>query len=262
MQKLLCFDTTSSTTSVAIVVDGQSVFSKKAMVNYQAEDLLGLIDLVMKEAQHGLGDIDSVVVGAGPGSFTGIRTGIATARGLGASRNIKQLGIALPLAFAIEHSKPGSFVAPFIKANATECFVAVYYKTNENEIIDIVNIADDTSMAPISPLVEVAPIFVVPQSDVEQEVQKAVDHFVSKHQLVESGSSICRLDIAKEKERGHSAAVLGSAIFEIYQQTGNLQGPKSKIVKALDRFSLNKANPLYVKGVNAPTLAERQAGVS
>ncbi len=41
--------------------------------------------------------------------------------------------------------------------------------------------------------------------------------------------------------------------------SGELDCSDDSNCKALDRFSLNKANPLYVKGVNAPTLAERQA---
>ncbi len=60
----------------------------------QAEFLIPMIDQCATESNLGLKDLDCIAVTRGPGSFTGVRIGLATARSLGLALNIPVLGIS------------------------------------------------------------------------------------------------------------------------------------------------------------------------
>lgn len=66
----------------------------------QAEDLLDDIKTVMNDAGAGFADLRAVVALTGPGSFTGLRVGLAAAHGIAFSQNIPLYGITAPQAFA------------------------------------------------------------------------------------------------------------------------------------------------------------------
>ena len=89
------------------------------------------------EAGHGLltaagatvGEIDAVVVGVGPGGFTGLRIGLATALGLGQALRVPVTGASSleALALGIAEAAPdGAVVAPVLDARRRELFAAAY----------------------------------------------------------------------------------------------------------------------------------------
>jgi tRNA threonylcarbamoyladenosine biosynthesis protein TsaB len=80
--KILGIETSTLNASVA-VCDGDIVVAKgDSAVNTHSEQLLILVDEALSEASVALRDLDGIAVGAGPGSFTGLRIGMATAKGL------------------------------------------------------------------------------------------------------------------------------------------------------------------------------------
>lgn len=80
-----------------------------------AEQLLPAIDTILATARVAPGDLDSVAVSNGPGSFTGIRIGIATALGLSAALKIPCIGLSCLEAVARTRSlgNPMTVVIPF-----------------------------------------------------------------------------------------------------------------------------------------------------
>lgn len=81
--KLLAIDSSAKTASVA-VTDGKTLTSE-CFVNAgltHSRTLMPMIDNALKQADMNFDDIDAVCVNAGPGSFTGIRIGVAAAKGL------------------------------------------------------------------------------------------------------------------------------------------------------------------------------------
>jgi tRNA threonylcarbamoyladenosine biosynthesis protein TsaB len=80
--KLLALDTSTLTAGVAASDGGKLLAEGRRRVTTHSEALLALIDEVMKSAGLAAQDLDGVVCGAGPGSFTGLRIGMATAKGL------------------------------------------------------------------------------------------------------------------------------------------------------------------------------------
>ncbi|PCJ22160.1 MAG: tRNA (adenosine(37)-N6)-threonylcarbamoyltransferase complex dimerization subunit type 1 TsaB [Rickettsiales bacterium] len=99
MNKILAFDVSNNSCSVAISLDQEILaFEQELEPSMQAERLMVLIESVLKKARLQYQDIDYLAVTTGPGSFTGIRIGIAAARGIifasnGIASNIKGIGI-------------------------------------------------------------------------------------------------------------------------------------------------------------------------
>lgn len=81
--------------SIALVANGKAAFAREGTAGVsKAEDLLPKIDILLKEASVGFGDIGLIAVSAGPGSFTGLRIGISTAMGLSDATGIEAVGIS------------------------------------------------------------------------------------------------------------------------------------------------------------------------
>lgn len=81
--KLLAIDTALEACSVAVVGDRrQPVTASEIVGRGHAERLFGMIDRAMREAGTDFADLARIAVTVGPGSFTGLRVGIAAARGI------------------------------------------------------------------------------------------------------------------------------------------------------------------------------------
>jgi tRNA threonylcarbamoyladenosine biosynthesis protein TsaB len=81
--RLLALDTATFVASVAVWKDGAIVAAGDAHADTHSEKLLPLVDALLRQAGLAPADLDGVACGAGPGSFTGLRIGLATAKGLG-----------------------------------------------------------------------------------------------------------------------------------------------------------------------------------
>jgi len=96
VRTIFAFDAATSVATCALVRDGELLGERRT----QARALLADADALFRE--HGLEprDIDGVVVGTGPGSFTSIRMALAVARGLGLALDLPAAGVSTLLAFA------------------------------------------------------------------------------------------------------------------------------------------------------------------
>lgn len=90
---ILGFDTAGSACSVALL-RGDAVAASRfeAMARGHAEALMPMIQEVLGEASVMFEDLDALAVTVGPGSFTGLRVGLATARGLSLARSLPLVG--------------------------------------------------------------------------------------------------------------------------------------------------------------------------
>ena len=108
--RLLAIDTALEACSAAVLDTaggGIIAHESNAMTRGHAEALMPLIQRVMHAARFDFSDLDRIAVTVGPGSFTGLRVGIAAARGLGLAAGKPVVGLSTLSAFA----------APFIAAD-------------------------------------------------------------------------------------------------------------------------------------------------
>ncbi len=114
---VLAFDTATPVATSALLRDGD-VLGERAS---RAAAVLADADELLRGAGFAPGDLDALVVGTGPGSFTGIRIGLAAARGLALALGIPVAGVSTLAALAA--ALPGA--RPVIDARRREVFTLV-----------------------------------------------------------------------------------------------------------------------------------------
>jgi tRNA threonylcarbamoyladenosine biosynthesis protein TsaB len=98
---LLAFDTSTETLRAAVQRSGMDALGEEAAGGAQASAaLLPLLQSLLARAGLALGDLDAIVFGRGPGSFTGLRTACSVAQGLAFGAGVPVLGIDTLLAVA------------------------------------------------------------------------------------------------------------------------------------------------------------------
>jgi tRNA threonylcarbamoyladenosine biosynthesis protein TsaB len=112
---VLAFDTATDVATSALLQDGDVLGERVG----SARALLGDVDELLADANAAATDLDALVVGSGPGSFTSTRMGLAFARGLGLALEIPGAGVSTLDALA--SVQPEAF--PVIDARRGEVFV-------------------------------------------------------------------------------------------------------------------------------------------
>lgn len=123
--RVLAMDTSTELGSVAVLIDGALAAEVGARVRARhGETLLPLVRGALDRAGLAVADVDLIAVGIGPGSFTGTRVGVATAKGLAVALDRPLVGV-VSLA-AIARGAPGAWVVPVVDAHKGEVYVAAY----------------------------------------------------------------------------------------------------------------------------------------
>ena len=116
---VLALDSTHDACSAAVVsLEGETVAAVvREMERGQAEALIPVVCEVMKSANAGFGDLAYIAVTVGPGSFTGVRVGLAAARGLALAAGLPMVGVSVCDAAAFD------FYNKFPEEKRTLCVV-------------------------------------------------------------------------------------------------------------------------------------------
>jgi len=125
--KVLALDTSTSCLSAALVKDRQTVCEINLQVKTgHAGMVLPVIDEVLRRADTPRDGIELIAVGTGPGSFTGLRIGIATAKGLAGSLGCRLVGV--PTLDTLAHAAVPSYlpIMPVVDAKKGEIFCCRY----------------------------------------------------------------------------------------------------------------------------------------
>lgn len=122
-----------SATLVASVAVGEDtrvlaeITSRVALTH--SERLLPMIDQVLGLAEVGLDSLNAIAVAAGPGSFTGLRIGLATAKGLAHARNYQLYPVSTLEALAWQ--QPQGLIVPLLDARREQVYTGIY-RRNES----------------------------------------------------------------------------------------------------------------------------------
>jgi N6-L-threonylcarbamoyladenine synthase len=132
---ILAIDTSTSTASVALYDSKKGVIGEINLnigLNH-SETILPIIDNLFNITKYTKDDIDRVVVSIGPGSFTGIRVGVAIAKGMVYGKDIEIVGINELDMLSHTVSKTDKKIVSMIDARKEKVFYAEY-RYNDNEI--------------------------------------------------------------------------------------------------------------------------------
>ncbi len=134
--KILGIESSSLVASVAVVTD--DILTAEYTVNFKkthSQTLLPMIDQVMNMLEMEPADLDAIAVAGGPGSFTGLRIGGATAKGLGLA--LKKPLIHVPTVDAMACNLWGSkaLVCPVMDARRNQVYTGLYHVGGSLEIV-------------------------------------------------------------------------------------------------------------------------------
>lgn len=156
--KILGIDSSGMVAGAAIV--DEEITIAEYNINYKkthSETLLPMIDEIMKMTNSKLEEFDAIAVAAGPGSFTGLRIGSATAKGLAMA--IDKPIVAVPTCHALAYNMWGTkgLVCPIMDARRNQVYTGLYKVDEGNlevvleqtaldihELIDILNSKNET----------------------------------------------------------------------------------------------------------------------
>ncbi|MCP4401764.1 MAG: tRNA (adenosine(37)-N6)-threonylcarbamoyltransferase complex dimerization subunit type 1 TsaB [bacterium] len=127
---ILGIDTSTMTGSIAIICDDRPIaeYSVHTKTTH-AERLLTSIDLVLQAASLTIQELDGIAVVSGPGSFTGLRIGITTAKSIAYSIRKPIVGIPSLDALAAQYLYSERLLCPILDARKKEVYSAFYRNT-------------------------------------------------------------------------------------------------------------------------------------
>ena len=125
--RILGVDSSGMVASVALVEDDLLV--AEYSVNYKkthSQTLLPMLDEIVKMTELDLNTIDAIAVAAGPGSFTGLRIGAATVKGLGLA--LEKPVISVPTCHGLAYNLWGSdkLICPIMDARRNQVYTGIY----------------------------------------------------------------------------------------------------------------------------------------
>ncbi|MDC7290239.1 tRNA (adenosine(37)-N6)-threonylcarbamoyltransferase complex dimerization subunit type 1 TsaB [Blautia schinkii] len=148
--KILALDSSGIVASVAVVED--DTLLAEYTVNYKkthSQTLLPMLDEVVKMTELDLGTIDAIAVAAGPGSFTGLRIGSATAKGLGLALDKPLVAVPTVEALAYNLYDVKGLVCPIMDARRSQVYTGIY--RFEKHALTVV---EDQMAVPVTELLE------------------------------------------------------------------------------------------------------------
>jgi tRNA threonylcarbamoyladenosine biosynthesis protein TsaB len=125
--KVLGIDTSTACGSLGLIDDERMIAEYLLNIPVtHSERLLGAIELILREARCVLQDLDGWAISLGPGSFTGLRIGVSTVKGLAFATQKPVAGVATLDAWASLISPTPYLICPILDARKGEVYTAFY----------------------------------------------------------------------------------------------------------------------------------------
>ena len=149
--KILGLDSSGIVASVAVVQD--DVLVAEYTVNYKkthSQTLLPMLDEIVRMTEMDLNTIDAIAIAAGPGSFTGLRIGSATAKGLGLA--LRKPLIAVPTVEGLAYNlyDTEGLICPIMDARRKQVYTGLYQFENHK-----LKVTEDQMAIPMEQMIEI-----------------------------------------------------------------------------------------------------------
>jgi tRNA threonylcarbamoyladenosine biosynthesis protein TsaB len=138
--RVLAIDTALAACAAAVLDPERGIVASESlpMLRGHAEALIPLIARVMKQAGIKFSDVDRIAVTTGPGSFTGVRVGLAAARGFGIATGVPVVGVSTLAVYA----------APFLAGNGKSPVVAAIDARHNHVFLQVFGPGGQTLVSP------------------------------------------------------------------------------------------------------------------
>src|SRR5258707_364538 len=130
--KILAIETSTAVCGAAVVQEGRVLAERRFEARQiHAQKIISLIDEVLRSTQSGVNDLEGFAVSIGPGSFTGLRIGASTAKGLAYAAGKPVAAVSTLEALALNAARfaeavNGTLILPLIDARRDEVYSALY----------------------------------------------------------------------------------------------------------------------------------------
>ena len=155
MGLILCIETGTDICSVALARDGEMIALRESDLGHDHARKVGVFTQeLLQEHNIAPDELDAVAVGKGPGSYTGLRVGVSTAKGLCFGAGLPLLAVGtlntLVAQAAVDDDEDFRYIIPMIDARRMEVYSAVFERTTDG--------------AGFNQVTETVPVIVEPES--------------------------------------------------------------------------------------------------
>ncbi|MCQ2498943.1 MAG: tRNA (adenosine(37)-N6)-threonylcarbamoyltransferase complex dimerization subunit type 1 TsaB [Lachnospiraceae bacterium] len=154
--KIIAIDSSGLTASVAVIEDDNLIAEYN--VQYKkthSQTLLPMLDEIKGMIDLDLATVDAIAIAKGPGSFTGLRIGSATAKGLAGALDIPIVEISTLEGLACNLYGTDALVVPMMDARRSQVYTAVYEFIQQDDKYILSSVMEDSAMAVEDLLVKV-----------------------------------------------------------------------------------------------------------
>ena len=142
--KILAFETSAKAGSVALTDNGVLLAENYCNTGLtHSQTLMVMAEDLLKSCGLTCADVEAVAVAAGPGSFTGVRIGVAAAKGLAWGADIPCCGVSTLEAMALGLGVYDGYVLPVMDARRSQVYNAIFLAENG----ELTRIAEDRAIA-------------------------------------------------------------------------------------------------------------------
>lgn len=145
--KILAIDTSTTSGSIALVDSGKVIKTKEEKyVEAHAKWLMRAVEALFYEAGRSIDEIDLIAIAVGPGSFTGLRIGVSTVKGLAWASNKPIVGVSTLRALAMNIRERPALICPVLDARKKQVYAALYRASAANG--DFEEVMGDRAITP------------------------------------------------------------------------------------------------------------------
>lgn len=131
--KILAIETTGLFASVAVIDENQNIWDAQSDRKLShLENLVPMIEKLLENCELKLGDMTHIAVSEGPGSFTGIRIGMATAKALAQALDLPMISVPTLKSFAWNVPDFDGLICPVFDARREQIYAGAYYWQEES----------------------------------------------------------------------------------------------------------------------------------
>ena len=157
MAWILCIETATKSCSVALAREGHLVAVKEEVSEQysHSEQLTVFIEQLLQQEGLKVSVLDAIAVSSGPGSYTGLRIGVSTAKGLCYAGDVPLIAVSTldAMAQAMQDKYPEAQLCPMLDARRMEVYCTLYSKSQAStvvaKIVDQDSFAEELAQGPL-----------------------------------------------------------------------------------------------------------------